>query len=278
VTAAADFGTRKGPSILDNDDFTAIRKRLGSDNVASVQYSDLVRTTPINYGSWVAISRLVGFGDIFGVRSPLMVMPPLQKLMAEMGPAAGISWSDDAGFHLRSLSPFPGAELFSTDPVGAYMTSAGPAALAVMLPALSRARESANRVKSMSNLRQIGQGVLLYSNDHNGKAPPDLGTILKDEELGPEVFIAPQTSKSVPPGVREMTRDQQAAWVQQNADYVYLGAGKQVLSIKPDEPLAYEKFQVGRGQGINILYGDGHVEWVNLAEAQRILGANAARP
>ena len=62
-----------------------------------------------------------------------MVMPPLQKLMAEMGPAGGISWADDAGFHLRSLSPFPGAEVLSTDPVGAYLTSAGPAVTATAL-------------------------------------------------------------------------------------------------------------------------------------------------
>jgi prepilin-type processing-associated H-X9-DG protein len=279
VVAAADFGTRKGPSILDNDDFVAIRKRLGTETAASVQYSDLVRTTPINYGAWVAVSRLVGFGDIFGVRSPLMVMPPLQKLMAEVGPAGGISWTDDAGFHLRNLSPFPGAEALAMDPIGAYMTSAGPAvALGLLMPAVSKARGAAERVKSSSNLRQIGQGILLYANENNGKAPPDLGTILKDEDLGPEAFIAPQTGKTVPPNLRDMTKDQQAAWVRENSDYVYLGKGKRVFDMKPDEPVAHEKFEVGRGQGINILYGDGHVEWVKMPEAQRILGVDAARP
>jgi prepilin-type N-terminal cleavage/methylation domain-containing protein len=37
--------------------------------------------------------------------------------------------------------------------------------ISILLPALNAARERANRVKCASNLRQIGQGLLLYSND-----------------------------------------------------------------------------------------------------------------
>jgi prepilin-type N-terminal cleavage/methylation domain-containing protein len=37
--------------------------------------------------------------------------------------------------------------------------------ISILLPALNAARERANRVKCSSNLRQIGQGLLLYSND-----------------------------------------------------------------------------------------------------------------
>jgi prepilin-type N-terminal cleavage/methylation domain-containing protein/prepilin-type processing-associated H-X9-DG protein len=37
--------------------------------------------------------------------------------------------------------------------------------ISILLPALNAARERANRVKCASNLRQIGQGLLLYSTD-----------------------------------------------------------------------------------------------------------------
>jgi prepilin-type processing-associated H-X9-DG protein len=205
-------------------------------------------------------------------------MPPLQKLMAEMGPAAGISWSDDAGFHFRSLSPFPGADLLSMDPVGAYMTSAGPAvALGLLMPAVSKARGEAERVKSASNLRQIGVGVMMYSQDNKSDCPPDLG-VLCSYGLIPAVFVSPFSGKSVPPELRAQTPEQRAAWVNQNADYVYLGKGKKMDKLRADDPLVYEKLELGRGQGINILFGDGHVEWLKMADAQRILGADAARP
>jgi prepilin-type N-terminal cleavage/methylation domain-containing protein len=38
--------------------------------------------------------------------------------------------------------------------------------ISILLPALNAARERANRVKCASNLRQIGQGVMLYANDY----------------------------------------------------------------------------------------------------------------
>ena len=43
--------------------------------------------------------------------------------------------------------------------------------ISILLPSLNRARETANRVKCASNLRQIGQAILLYSNDNKGVYP-----------------------------------------------------------------------------------------------------------
>ncbi len=43
--------------------------------------------------------------------------------------------------------------------------------ISILLPSLNRARETANRVKCSSNLRQIGQAILLYSNDNKGAYP-----------------------------------------------------------------------------------------------------------
>jgi prepilin-type N-terminal cleavage/methylation domain-containing protein/prepilin-type processing-associated H-X9-DG protein len=43
--------------------------------------------------------------------------------------------------------------------------------ISILLPSLNRARETANRVKCGSNLRQIGQAILLYSNENKGNYP-----------------------------------------------------------------------------------------------------------
>src|SRR5689334_10111279 len=43
--------------------------------------------------------------------------------------------------------------------------------ISILLPSLNRARETANRVKCASNLRQIGQAVLMYANENKGAYP-----------------------------------------------------------------------------------------------------------
>jgi prepilin-type processing-associated H-X9-DG protein len=272
VMAAADFVSRKGPSILENEEFIAVQKRVGGEGAAGVQFSDLAREAPVNYAGWVALSRIVGIGDLFGIKSPIVVLPPLSRIMANIGPAGSASWADESGVHVKSVCPFPGSTVLSTDPISAYMSAAPALSLSILLPSLSKAREAANRVKSGSNLRQIGQGCLLYANENNGKMPPDLGSLVK-EELTPEVFVSPLGHQQVPREVATMTPEQKAAWINEHSDYVYLGKGK-MNNLPADQPVAYEKFENGHGQGISILFGDGHVEFESMPEAQRIIATN----
>ena len=44
--------------------------------------------------------------------------------------------------------------------------------VSILLPSLSRARESANSTRCASNLRQIAMGILMYTMDNKGKLPP----------------------------------------------------------------------------------------------------------
>ena len=97
--------------------------------------------------------------------------------------------------------------------------------LGVLVGCLSRGgnRETANRVKCASNLRQIGQAMLLYANDHNGAYPrvifvagpdpkPVWGTadqpndvtatmflLLRTQDITPEVFNCPSSSTDADP-------------------------------------------------------------------------------
>ena len=62
--------------------------------------------------------------------------------------------------------------------------------ISILLPALNRAREQANRVKCASNLRQIGTAMMMYANqEKNGSYPrtifdPTDATALKTDNTG----------------------------------------------------------------------------------------------
>src|SRR5437879_1185396 len=44
--------------------------------------------------------------------------------------------------------------------------------IAILLPALQKARESANTTQCASNLRQIAMGIISYANNHKGRLLP----------------------------------------------------------------------------------------------------------
>ena len=50
--------------------------------------------------------------------------------------------------------------------------------ISILLPSLNRARETANRVKCASNLRQIGQAILMYSNENKGRYPMTISGVV----------------------------------------------------------------------------------------------------
>jgi prepilin-type processing-associated H-X9-DG protein len=143
--------------------------------------------------------------------------------------------------------------------------------LGTIMPSLARSRMVANRVKSASNLRQIGLGLVLYANENKGKYPADFGEVLLTQDITAAVFINPQTRTRLPRG-KELKA--MAEWVRLNSDYEYLGAGK-TNQAGPEVVLAHEKIRPG-DQGINMLYGDGHVEWNVIGVAREILAKQRA--
>jgi len=122
----------------------------------------------------------------------------------------------------------------------------------MMLPALVGAREKAQQISDMSNLKQIGLGVIMWSDDNGEKFPDDLGAALEYVGAG-QVFVCP-ASKTVPPATAEEIRAGRC-------DYLYFGKGKLLKDMaRPSSfPLACTKPGLLKKGHINVLYGDGHV-------------------
>ena len=268
ISAATARAAAGGKSLLDNPGFAALRQKLAAKQITSFDYADLPRLAPESYGTWLGISRLAGVGDLLGVSSPINILPPLDTLTANLGPSGQVTWTDADGFHMRGSTPFPGADLLVSDPSSMSIAQVS-LMTSIMLPALNRSREMANRVKSASNLRQIGLGAMMFANgQRNGAFPKDMGELLKTQDLSIDVFINPRSSNAAPQG---LTPQQQQQWVKENGDYVWNGAGKN-NATPADVPIGWEKPQ-GLTDGINILFGDGHVDFVPMGKAMEMIQA-----
>jgi hypothetical protein len=146
----------------------------------------------------------------------------------------------------------------------------------VVTPDHSHPREPANRVKCASNLRQIGQGILLYSND-NGVYPPTLGLLISTADINSEVMNCPSSDETRAPGTQptDMAKALDANPAM-HSSYVYVGAS---LNIKSPAGcvLAYERRHTHhKERGMNVLYNDGSVNWVDEKEAKHIEAELAA--
>jgi len=146
--------------------------------------------------------------------------------------------------------------------------------ISILLPSLNRARETANRVKCASNMRQIGQALLLYANENRGDYPPDLETLLLTQDIGADVFCCPSSNDEIAPGA---TVEDQATNLSAGGhlSYVYLGS-EDGSSTSAEQIVLYEPITNHGGDGGNALFGDGHVEFLNKQMLQKTLADTEA--
>lgn len=134
-------------------------------------------------------------------------------------------------------------------------------------------------LKCASNLKQISLAMQMYRADHGGRNPEDLAELLVNEDLAASVLNCPGAN-DVPaagPTTRAVVEDARKPG---HCSYVYLGRG---LSepIDPRVVMVYEAPENHEGEGFNVMYGDGRVEWVTGAEAEAVLARvrrGATRP
>jgi prepilin-type processing-associated H-X9-DG protein len=152
--------------------------------------------------------------------------------------------------------------------------------MSIMMPSLGRARQAAQRVKCQSNLRQIGQGIQMYANEHNGQYPDTIDKLITLEDLMPEAFVCPSTNDTPATG---STPQAQATNLTagRHLSYVYVGKGMSTPSgvgaanvttaFVASTVVAYEPLGNHTNQGSNVLFADGHVAFVPAPQAKQII-------
>jgi len=134
---------------------------------------------------------------------------------------------------------------------------------------VSGERVQARATSDMSNLKQIGLGVIMFATDNNQRLPADLGAVFP--YVGTyQVFITPGSGTRVPASAAQMRGGQ--------CDYLYFGAGLATAGIKTPTrtPIACTKPGLLPNNRVNVLYADGHVQGhANLPAEVKALIAKA---
>jgi hypothetical protein len=136
-------------------------------------------------------------------------------------------------------------------------------------------RENFNRHNCASNLRQIGQAMLLYSLDNGGAYPPTPDLLLLTQDMSSEVMVCPSTNDAKAPGTtaQQITQNFQAD--PKHSSYVYTAASLRRGFGPPKQIMAYDK-SLNAHDGMNVLYEDGSVEFLDKKLAKHVLAELAA--
>jgi prepilin-type processing-associated H-X9-DG protein len=158
---------------------------------------------------------------------------------------------------------------------GVVLGLAAPLLAYTATPRLVTCRETPPRARCASNLRQLGQAAQLFANENGGRLPNDVDEFLT-EDIVTGVFVCPATNDT--PGAPAPTTQATAANVKArgHCSYVYVGKGWRADKATADVVLAYEPLSNHGGAGMNVLYGDGHVDWLGASEANKLLAELSA--
>lgn len=125
-------------------------------------------------------------------------------------------------------------------------------------------REAGGRQRCPSNLSHIGLITHWYADAHGGRLPDDVNGLFASGYLSPADFVCPSSGD---------TPAATAARIQSpgHCSYIYLGKGRTQKEATANFVLAYESLTNHRGEGMNVLYGTGDVEWLDAGEARAVL-------
>jgi prepilin-type processing-associated H-X9-DG protein len=280
VAAAIKWTRAKKPDFSTSEKLKRFRSMVGREDATGMFYVDLPHALQSGgtHSTAMLLVRYAGFADLFGMPLPEPIVPTLDTLLKVAFPSGGVHWTDEDGFHSRNISPFPGSMLLS-DAGAASTVGVGGAALgtSILLPSLNRAREAANRVKCASQLRQMGMAMVMYVNDNNGAMPPDLATLLESAELPPQLVLCPSVGRTVPNTWSDMTVEQRGEWINANSNYRYLPTAKLPTKRSSEIVVMYELPDNHRDGG-NVLFADGHVEFLPSFQLERALKRAGEQP
>lgn len=166
----------------------------------------------------------------------------------------------------------------------------------MLLPAVAAARERARRAACMSNLSQFGKAMVMYSMDNDEKFPDELRKLGSEGDYvkTPRLFICRSDSTR---SAANVVDDDDSVFTSTNCSYNLVteesdgtpmtaaSAGNNMLACDKDGDENVTDADDGfggnhAGDGGNILYVDGSVQWVNVGDAddeQTWVGSGSGR-
>lgn len=155
---------------------------------------------------------------------------------------------------------FGGGGLFLIALIGAAIRSGKTGAVSVLvtfcilailagmlLPSLAKSKAKAQRISSVSNLKQIALAARMFANDNGEQLPANFESMMKELNTD-KVLIDPQSGER----------------------YIYVGAGKR--TDNPQAILAYSPVDIG---GRNVAFADGSVQQMSSAQFAEALQRDA---
>lgn len=123
--------------------------------------------------------------------------------------------------------------------------------VSILLPSLSRARELSKRTVCAANLRGIGQAMYIYAqSEPDGAFPDDIQKVLSSGFTTPKQFVCPSSLGGI-------------------QSYYYVPG--QTTNSAPNGVLLFEDPANHNGEGGNVLYQDGHVQFIKGQQFQSIV-------
>jgi hypothetical protein len=263
--------SRPGRSILQNEKFQAMRRRLGGKQASGLMFTDVKRTASTyyqNYAMWLNLAAPFVEKNT-GVDLTRLV-PPMDTIRPHLAPAGRVFVPTEDGFVTRSVTPFPGATLLSPDAGINLSSSTGPLAIGVLLPALAEARQAAQPTSSLSNATAITQACITYAMEHGDQYPPSLGALVRGNYLKPKILIHPTTDTEVPANFRQWNKQKQDRWIQKHAGY-RLVADQEKVGMDAQRIVLHTRPQFAMDGSYAVAFADGHAERMKQPTLQRLL-------
>jgi prepilin-type N-terminal cleavage/methylation domain-containing protein/prepilin-type processing-associated H-X9-DG protein len=158
--------------------------------------------------------------------------------------------------------------------------------IAIMLPALARAREYSKRAACLSNLRSLGHAMLMYANENRGWLPNGNAPGMWTDYAGANrimtefsdryvkaagVFYCPSDADSAPTKIvtaDQTLRDSARTSFDFYSLYWAPEFGPIITQLKGQAPLAWDQdgglppgAWHNHARGGNVVYADGHADW-----------------
>ena len=253
----------KRKSIVNNPRFKAATADMPK-NLITFSYTDtekefIAMSTGIRQ-VWGMVSGMVAMGT--GINVPQL--PNLTHHAKDMLPAVSYCWSEKDGIYTYQRGSN------STSSLGVGGVAAGALGVSILMPALSKARERARTVQCGSNLRMIGLGIALYSQDHRDQYPVNVEDLVREADLDPKVFLCPSTDNKIDMGGVDFDE-----FKIKNEDTSFHFHLKDVdCSKSASIVLAFDKFENHNGEVRNVLFNDMHVQRYPEAEFIKLIERN----